>query len=248
MPATSSKQRVAAAIAEHHPEQLYARNKSMLKMNKRALHEYAATKGLGKSGQRHDHTPSNGGFAHAGTTREGPRLSQAKATGGQAPGAVELTDSFSNADTLNVQPHEGVAGAKGASAGVAGRQEPKGFANSGTSRQGPNERGRATTTASGGQGASMGSIRRRGDGFQTNMSTTMDDNHGGSAGPKAHFGVARGRKQAKGTGGYEAARPGNLVATDKITGPPQQQGPKAAPARGAIRQNPAVARKLNRRR
>ncbi len=246
MPATSPKQRVAAAIAEHHPEQLYARNKSMLSMSKRALHEYAATKGLGKSGQRHDHTPANGGFAHAGTTREGPHLSQAQAQDAQNPGAVETEDAFSNADELNVQPHEKVAGAKGASAGVAGRQEPKAFDNSGTSRPGPTERGRATATGSA-EGGARPSIRLHGSGFATNMTTTMDENHGGSPGPAAHFGVARGRKQAKGTGGYAGARPGNLVATDKITGPAMQQGPKGAPARGAIRQNPAVARKLNRR-
>lgn len=239
MPATSRNQRVTAAIAEHHPEQLYARNRSMLSMSKKALHDYAATKGLGKSGQRHDHTPRDG-FAHAGTTREGPHLSQATSREKQAPGAVELEDSFSNADELNVQPHEGVAGSKGASAGVAGNQEPKAFKNSGTSKAGPNA-GKATSTGSADAGARP-SIRLHGDGFATNMSGS------GDTGATGHFGVARGREQAKGTGGYEGARPGNFVATDKIKGPRQQQGPKAAPTRAAIRQNPAVARKLNRRR
>lgn len=40
--------RKAAAIAEHHPELLYARNRSLLDMTKEQLHDYASTpeKGL----------------------------------------------------------------------------------------------------------------------------------------------------------------------------------------------------------
>lgn len=50
MPSTSKNQRRAAAIAKHHPEQLYARNRSMLNMTGKQLHEFAATpeKGLPK--------------------------------------------------------------------------------------------------------------------------------------------------------------------------------------------------------
>jgi len=48
MPATSDKQRIAAAIAEHEPEKLYKRNKGMAKMTHQQLHDYAATKGLKK--------------------------------------------------------------------------------------------------------------------------------------------------------------------------------------------------------
>lgn len=48
MPAVSRKQRIAMAIAEHHPEKLYARNKGMKKMTKSQLHDFAKTKGLGK--------------------------------------------------------------------------------------------------------------------------------------------------------------------------------------------------------
>ena len=44
MPAVSKKQRIAMAIAEHHPSQLYKRNKGMLKMSKEQLHDYASTK------------------------------------------------------------------------------------------------------------------------------------------------------------------------------------------------------------
>lgn len=47
MPAVSKDQRVAMAIAEHHPNQLYARNKGLLKMTKSQLHDFAATKEKG---------------------------------------------------------------------------------------------------------------------------------------------------------------------------------------------------------
>ena len=47
MPAVSKKQRRAMAIAEHHPEQLYARNRAMLGMSKEDLHDFAATKEKG---------------------------------------------------------------------------------------------------------------------------------------------------------------------------------------------------------
>ncbi len=48
MPAESVAQRTAMAIAEHHPEQLYARNRGLLKMSHSQLHDFAATpeKGL----------------------------------------------------------------------------------------------------------------------------------------------------------------------------------------------------------
>lgn len=41
MPAQSEKQRVAMAIAEHEPNKLYERNKSLLSMAKSKLHEFA---------------------------------------------------------------------------------------------------------------------------------------------------------------------------------------------------------------
>ena len=45
-PATSTAQRQLMAIAEHHPNQVYSRNKGVLKMSKGQLHDFAATKGL----------------------------------------------------------------------------------------------------------------------------------------------------------------------------------------------------------
>ena len=43
MPAPSKAMRAAAAIAEHHPEQLYKRNRSLLGMSHQQLHEFAST-------------------------------------------------------------------------------------------------------------------------------------------------------------------------------------------------------------
>lgn len=50
MPAKSEDQRKAMAIAEHHPEKLYARNRGLLKMTDSQLHDFAATteKGIPK--------------------------------------------------------------------------------------------------------------------------------------------------------------------------------------------------------
>jgi hypothetical protein len=47
MPAGSTAERRAMAIAEHHPEQLYARNRGLLKMSHSQLHDFASTKERG---------------------------------------------------------------------------------------------------------------------------------------------------------------------------------------------------------
>jgi hypothetical protein len=44
MPAHSKAQRRAMAIAEHAPEKLYAKDKGLLKMTKKQLHDFASTK------------------------------------------------------------------------------------------------------------------------------------------------------------------------------------------------------------
>ena len=46
MPARSTAQRRLMAIAEHHPEELYAKNRGVLGMTHKQLHEFASTKGL----------------------------------------------------------------------------------------------------------------------------------------------------------------------------------------------------------
>lgn len=43
MPATSKAQRRMMAIAEHHPEQLFKRNRGVLKMSEGQMHEFAST-------------------------------------------------------------------------------------------------------------------------------------------------------------------------------------------------------------
>ena len=48
MPATSQAQQTAMAIAEHAPGKLYKRNRGLLKMSGKQLHDFASTprKGL----------------------------------------------------------------------------------------------------------------------------------------------------------------------------------------------------------
>lgn len=50
MPATSQAQQRAMAIAEHSPEKLQGKNKGLLKMSHKQLHDFASTprKGLPK--------------------------------------------------------------------------------------------------------------------------------------------------------------------------------------------------------
>lgn len=44
MPSESKKQRRLMGLAEHHPEQVYAKNKGVLKMSHQQLHDFASTK------------------------------------------------------------------------------------------------------------------------------------------------------------------------------------------------------------
>jgi hypothetical protein len=43
VPAVSRNQRIATAIAEHHPDELYARNQGLTKMSHSQLHDFAST-------------------------------------------------------------------------------------------------------------------------------------------------------------------------------------------------------------
>ena len=47
MPSVSKAQRRAIAIAEHHPKKLYKRNRSLLKMSRADMHDFASTKEKG---------------------------------------------------------------------------------------------------------------------------------------------------------------------------------------------------------
>ena len=64
------------AIAQHHPEKLYARNRGMLSMSKGQLHDFAATpeKGLPEHvGNGHPHR-NLGKFLHSKKARVADRL------------------------------------------------------------------------------------------------------------------------------------------------------------------------------
>lgn len=47
MPALSKKQRRLMAIAEHHPGEVYGKNRAVLKMSHQQLHDFASTKEKG---------------------------------------------------------------------------------------------------------------------------------------------------------------------------------------------------------
>lgn len=47
MPSVSKDQRIAMAIAEHDPSKLFKRNRSLLKMTHKQLHDFASTKEAG---------------------------------------------------------------------------------------------------------------------------------------------------------------------------------------------------------
>ncbi len=47
MPARSKAQRRLMSIAEHAPDELYKKNKGLLKMSKKQLHDFASTKEKG---------------------------------------------------------------------------------------------------------------------------------------------------------------------------------------------------------
>jgi hypothetical protein len=47
MPAKSQAQQEMMAIAEHAPQKLYSKNKGVLKMSHKQLHDFAATKHKG---------------------------------------------------------------------------------------------------------------------------------------------------------------------------------------------------------
>ena len=62
MPALSKKMRRAAAIAEHHPEKLHKKNRGLLKMSKRQLHDFAATSEKGLPSKKGSHSKKKHGI------------------------------------------------------------------------------------------------------------------------------------------------------------------------------------------
>jgi len=65
VPAESKAQRIAMAIAEHHPEDLYEKNKGLADMTHKQLHEFASTpeKGLPQ------HVHKKASYSHAREAR-----------------------------------------------------------------------------------------------------------------------------------------------------------------------------------
>jgi hypothetical protein len=57
LPALSIKQRRVMAIAEHHPDKLKSKNKGLLKMSHKQLHEFADTKEEGLPYQKRARKP-----------------------------------------------------------------------------------------------------------------------------------------------------------------------------------------------
>ncbi len=56
MPAKSEKQREMMAIAEHHPEELYKKNRGVLKMSHKQLHDFAVKPKKIKKSKFHFHS------------------------------------------------------------------------------------------------------------------------------------------------------------------------------------------------
>jgi hypothetical protein len=134
-------------LAEHHPEQVSKKNRGVLRMNRQQLHDFASTKGLGPV--RHDTAPV-GGFAHAGSTQEGPHFraheSEAETphvganVGGAAPS--ERTKAFANAGTTREGPrHAGAAKAGPTVSSMGSYDHEHGFSNAGSTREGPTYHG-----------------------------------------------------------------------------------------------------------
>ncbi len=70
MPALSKAMRKVAAIAEHHPEKLYERNKGMAKMSKEELHKFASTKEKGLPEHKKSKGHSGEGVFGGGKSRK----------------------------------------------------------------------------------------------------------------------------------------------------------------------------------
>lgn len=73
MPAKSKAQRRLMAIAEHHPEKLYGKNRGILKMSKESMHDFAATKekGLPMKKKKSKKKESMGAFVARRNKKEG---------------------------------------------------------------------------------------------------------------------------------------------------------------------------------
>lgn len=67
MPAESKAQRIAMAIAEHHPEDLNPENKGLADMSHKQLHDFASTPEKGLP----EHVHKKASYSHAREARRG---------------------------------------------------------------------------------------------------------------------------------------------------------------------------------
>lgn len=74
--------RRAAAIAEHHPDQLYARNRSLLGMTHNQLHDFASTpeRGLPERVPQHPHR-NLGKYLHPKRSRMKDHITRLRSAG-----------------------------------------------------------------------------------------------------------------------------------------------------------------------
>ena len=61
MPSVSKKQRKLFGLAEHHPEKVSAKNKGVLSMSKKSMHDFASTKEKGLPSKKKAFTPKHKG-------------------------------------------------------------------------------------------------------------------------------------------------------------------------------------------
>ncbi|HYL22489.1 MAG TPA: hypothetical protein VEU74_12060 [Gemmatimonadales bacterium] len=156
---------------------------------------------------KHDTAPA-GGFAHMGSTREGPDFHLAKRaqrTFGVA--AREDEGAFSHAGTTREGPDWGRAGRHGptVSRGPVAREGEKGFANAGSSREGPHHSRAADAKGDGWDGDGESRLPR------IRRAKTSREHSGGSPdGFRHNFshtarveGMPLGTKQSEPRGGFD---------------------------------------------
>lgn len=178
----------------------------------------------GKIGERSHDRPLRLGFAHAGTTEEGPDLGRAlTASQTFSTGNREDAQDFAHGGTTREGPNWRGAAKAGATAGGPTRgTEPKAFANSGTTREGYYTTHCATdtqTATAAGTNVTRPKIRRKSasrehsggstEGFRTNTRPSRDEHPDATS----HYGTNLDESQSRERNPYSAKRPGQASAT-----------------------------------
>jgi hypothetical protein len=109
MPATSPAQRRLFAIAEHHPDQLYDKNKGLANLPQNTLHDFAATK--------ESSMPKRRNYGEEGETYsdEGNWISEATSKPGFRKGALTRKATAAGMSPMSfARKHYGDSGRTGA--------------------------------------------------------------------------------------------------------------------------------------